>query len=161
MADGAGLAARPLVHDGRDLHAAHATFRDGHRDVVRHRLGRHQHPGLFPDDVEDAHERLLGTFEDGHDLAAAPPDIAFPLLGDGHPHGIPVKGSPGLGGLDEDVFLLPLDADEHESLAGHHRRSHEFGNDPHFLQPFLRLGDAPPDVLSFAHNVCFNKQRYE
>ena len=29
VADGAGFAARPLVHDGRDLHAAHAAFRDG------------------------------------------------------------------------------------------------------------------------------------
>ena len=111
--------------------------------------------------MEDADERLLGTFEDGDDLAAATTDIAFPLLGDGHPHGIPVEGAPGLGGLDKDVFLLPFDPDEHESLAGHHGRSHEFGNDPYSFHPFLGLGDATPDVLSLTHSVCFNKQRYE
>ena len=161
MADGAGFSARPLVHDGRDLHTAHAAFRDGHRDVIRHRLGRHQHPGLLPDNVENAHEGFLGTFEDGDDLAAAAPHVAFPLLRDGHPHGIPVQGAPGLGRLDKDVFLLSFNPDEHESLAGHHRRSHEFGNDTHFLHPFLRLGNATPDVLSFAHIICINKQRYE
>ena len=153
VADGARLAARPLVHDGRDLHAAHAAFRDGDRDVVGHRLGRHEHPGLLPDDMENAHERLLGTFEDGDDLAAAAPDIAFPLLGDRHPHGIPVQGAPGLGGLDENVFLLSFDPHENEPFPGHHRGPHVFGDDPYFLLPLLSqfFPVTGPVASSFTH----------
>ena len=108
--------------------------------------------------MENAHEGLLGTLEDGDDLAAAAPDIAFPLLGDGHPHGIPVQGAPGLGGLDEDVFLLSFDPHENEPFPGHHRSPHVFGDDSYFLLP-LQPQFFPvtrPVASSFAHRFSFH-----
>ena len=162
---GTALSALPPVHDGGDFHPAHAPFRDGHGNVVRHRLGGHQHPGALSHDMEDPHERPLGALYDGDDLAAAAFRGTFLFLGDGHADRIPVQGAAGLGRLDKNILLLPLDPDEHESLPGHHRRSLILGNDSHFLllSPSAGLrAAAPAAVFPSGHTFTFYQlQRYE
>ena len=152
---GTRLTPLPVVHDRRDLHPglrAEGRGRFGvHLDVVGHRLALHQDPGLGPDGMVIAHERLLRALDDLDHLAFAAlvPGL---LPGDGHAHGVAVQRVAGLGGLDEDIVVLAVDDDEDVPFAGHLHASDEHRTLFLAGAGSLSRGCLPAFTTSFLHN---------
>ena len=157
VAPGPRLAPLPVVHDRRDLHPglrAEGRGRFGiDLDVIGHGLALHQDPGLGPDGMVIAHERLLRALEDLDHFAFAAL-VACLLAGDGHAHGVAVQRVAGLGGLDEDIVVLAVDDHEDEPFTGHLYLPDILRE--HFLLacagPFLTSGCLPAFSTSFLHN---------
>ena len=149
VAVGARRAALPAVHYGGYLHTPLSAFRNGDGNVVGHSLGAHKYPGLLAHNVQHTHKGTVASLDNGYDFSAAALVEAALFLRDGHTDCISVEGTAGFGGLDKDVFFLPLNAHKGKSLAGHQYFSLEFGNYARLLV-ILPVGA----VFAFGHKVC-------
>ena len=98
--------------------------------------------------MQDAHEGLAAPLQHGDNLAA--PALGLPglLLGHRHPDGVPVQGTPRLGGLHIHIFLLPLNPHKHKSFPGHQDFPFVFRHNPGLF--FLSAGGRPPVTASLS-----------
>ena len=171
VADGRGISTIPAVHYNRHLHpslgAEPGPFFGIHLYVVGHVLALHQHPGLGPDGVVDAHELLAAALHYLYHLALAlalGPSaglrgrLCSTLLGNRHLHGVAVQRIACLGRFHINVVLLSVHDHEDEPFAGHLHATFIYRIT--LLLPAGTLPAAAGTIPALISAFCHNAQIY-
>ena len=147
MSRRAGISPLPIVHHCRHLHSRFSIrvfLKVGNHYVIRHCAALHKHPSLRIKDMQYAHERFCGAFNNLKDVSLSPGSFRL-LPCDGNFHPVSVQGPSKFVCPDEYIIFLSFDNYECKSLPCHLHGA--FKN----RQLFLFTGPACPVSLFSRH----------